>query len=301
MVKYMQDNLYSIKQVSKKLNVSTSTVRRQIKKGLLKSVRVGNSIRISEEEVDKYLKIPGGGDNTVKIPKKTTPIKPLIKESKSLKIPGSKHVKYVIPGVSSIEAETLEALMGDTIETEEIFSFLKEEDYEKLHRMPSKIVKENNLSIKQSLILLFVEEGIHNLQTKKQLLLELIHNDNALVLLPLPPHLFFNFLEFIREGQIINTDHIIPAHLEEFKELIIDIDVIDPIELHEKFQKAEIIVIDGMKTKGGMMIRRNVANLIAQYINNIKKIYFHNIPRLPKDQNFALINDKNFLAKIVDL
>ena len=41
--------------------------------------------------------------------------------------------------------------------------------------------------------------------------------------------------------------------------------------------------------------------LIAQYINSIKKIYFHSIPHLPKDQNFALINDKNFLAKIVDL
>ncbi|MDD5416065.1 MAG: helix-turn-helix domain-containing protein [Candidatus Daviesbacteria bacterium] len=297
----MQDNLYSIKQVSKKLNVSTSTVRRQIKEGLLKSVRVGNSIRISEEEVDKYLKIPNGGDSTVKISKETTPVKPLVKESKGLDIPRSKHVKYIIPGLSSIEAETLEALLGDAIEAEEIFSFLQEENYEKLHRMLSKIVKENNLSIKQSLILLFIEEEIYNLQTKKQLLLDLTYNENALVLLPLPPHLFLNFLEFLREGQIINTDHIIPPHMEEFKELIIDIDVIDPIELHEKFQKVEIIIIDGIKTRGGVMIRRNVASLITQYINNIKRIYFHNIPHLPKDQNFALISDKNFLAKIIDL
>ncbi|MDP3918067.1 MAG: helix-turn-helix domain-containing protein [Candidatus Woesebacteria bacterium] len=297
----MQDNLYSIKQTAKKLNVSTSTIRRQISKGLLKTVRIGNSIRIPEEEVGKYLKIPGGDDSTVKISKETAPVKPQVKNLKSLTISSSKHVKYIIPGLSSIEAETLEALLGDAIEAEEIFSFLQDENYEKLHRMLSKIVKENNLSIKQNLILLFIEEGIYNLQTKKQLLLDLIHNENALVLLPLPPHLFFNFLEFLREGQIINTDQIVPPHLEEFKELIIDIDIIDPIKLHEKFQKAEIIIIDGMKTKGGMMIRRNVANLIAQYINNIKKIYFHNIPRLPKDQNFALINDKNFLAKIVDL
>ncbi len=297
----MQDNLYSIKQVSKKLNVSTSTVRRQIKEGLLKSVRVGNSIRIPEEEVDKYLKIPSATDNATKILEGTTFVKLSVKESKKIDIPNSKHVKYIIPGLSSIEAETLEALLGDAIEAEEIFSFLQEENYKKLHRMLSRIVKENNLSIKQSLILLFIEEGIYNLQTKKQLLLDLIHNENALVLLPLPPHLFFNFLEFLRKGQIINTDHIIPPHLEEFKELIIDIDVIDPIKLHEKIQKAEIIVIDGIKTKGGAMMRRNVANLIAQYINNIKKIYFHNIPHLPKDQNFALINDKNFLAKIVDL
>ena len=297
----MQDNLYSIKQVSKKLNVSTSTVRRQIKEGLLKSVKIGNSIRIPEEEVDKYLNIPRDDDSTVKIPKEATPVKPQAKGFKSLEIPRSKYVKYIIPGLSSIEAETLEALLGDAIEADEIFLFLREENYEKLHRMLSRIVKENNLSIKQSLILLFIEEGIYNLQTKRQLLLDLIHNDNALVLLPLPPHLFFNFLEFLREGQIINTDYIIPPHLEEFKELIINIDVIDPIELHEKFQKAEIIVIDGMKTKGGMMIRRNVANLTAQYINSIKKIYFHNIPHLPKDQNFTLITDKNFMAKIVDL
>lgn len=297
----MQDNLYSIKQASKKLNVSTSTIRRQISNGSLKSLRIGNSIRIPEEEVNKYLKIPSGDDNAVKITKETAPIRPPAKESKSLEIPRSKHVKYVIPGLSSIEAETLEALLGDAIEAEEIFSFLREENYEKLHGMLSRIVKDNNLPIKQSLILLFIEEGIYNLQTKKQLLLDLIHNNNVVVLLPLPPHLFFTFLEFLRDGQIINTDRIIPPHLEDFKELIIDVDVIDPIELHEKFQKAEIIIIDGMKTKGGVMIRRNVANLIAQYINNIKKIYFHNIPHLPKDQSFALINDKNFLSKIIDL
>lgn len=297
----MQDNLYSIKQVAKKLNVSTSTVRRQIKEGLLKSIRVGNSIRIPEEEVDRYLKMPSENNDTTKISEGATPNKLRVKESQSLDIPRSKHVKYIIPGLSSIEAETLEALLGDAMKAEEIFSFLEEENYEKLHRLLSKIVKENNLSMKQSLILLFIEEGIYNLQTKKQLLLDLIHNKNALVLLPIPPHLFFNFLEFLHEGQIINTDQFIPPHLEEFKELIIDIDVIGPIELHEKFQKAEIIIIDGMKTRGGMMIRRNVANLIAQYINNIKKIYFHNIPRLPKDHNFALISDKNFLAKIIDL
>lgn len=297
----MQDNLYSIKQAAKKLNISTSTIRRQISKGSLKSVRIGNSIRIPEEEINKYLKIPSNIDNTIKIARETASVKPPTSEPKNLEIPRSKHIKYIIPGLSSIEAETLEAIMGDAIEAEEIFSFLQEENYEKLHRMLNRIVKENNLSIKQSLILLFIEEGVQNLQTKKQLLLDLLHNDNALVLLPLPPHLFFNFIEFLREGQIINTDNIIPPHLEEFKGLIIDIDVIDPIGLHEKFQKAEIIIIDGMKTKGGVMIRRNVANLIAQYINNIKKIYFHNIPHLPKDQNFALINDKNFLAKIVDL
>lgn len=300
-VKYMQDNLYRIKQAAKKLNVSASTIRRQISNGSLKSVRIGNSIRIPEEEIDKYSKIPSGGNSIVKIPKETTPVKPQIKESKRLEIPSSKHVKYIIPGLSSIEAETLEALMGDAIEAKEIFSFLQEENYEKLHRLLNKIVKENSLSIKQSLILLFIEEGIYNLQTKKQLLLDLIHNENALVLLPLPPHLFFNFLEFLHEGQIINTDQIIPPHLEEFKELIIDIDVVDPIELHEKFQKVEIIIIDGLKSKGGVMIRRNVASLIARYIINIKKIYFHNIPHLPKDQNFALINNKNFLAKIIDL
>lgn len=299
--KYMQDNLYNIKQVSKKLNVSSSTVRRQIKEGLLKSIRVGNSIRIPEGEVDRYLKIPSATDSTTKIPERTTSVKPSVKKPKNLDIPSSKHVRYIMPGLSSIEAETLEALLGDEMKTKEIFSFLEEENYEKLHRLLSKIVKENNLSTKQSLILLFIEEGIYNLQTKKQLLLELINNDNAIVLLPIPPHLFFNFFEFVQDGQIINTDHIIPPHLEGFKELIIDIDVADPIELHKKFLKAEIIIIDGMKTKRGVLIRRNVASLIVQYLNNIKKIYLHTIPHLPKDQNFALINDKNFLTKIIDI
>lgn len=297
----MQDNLYNIKQAAKKLNVSTSTIRRQISNGSLKSVRVGNSIRIPAQEVDKYSRISTGSENVIKIPEKSDLAKPQPQKSKQIGFSSARHVKYIIPGLSSIEAETLEALLDDAMEVEEVFSFLQEENYEKLHRMLGKIVKENNLSIKQSLILLFIEEGIYNLQTKKQLLLDFIHNKNALVLLPLPPHIFFNLLEFLSGGQIINTDHFIPPHLEDFKELIIDIDEMDPIKLHEKFLSAEIIVIDGIKTKGGVMIRRNAAYLIGQHLNTISKIYFHNIPQLPKDQNFALINDKNFLSKIIDL
>lgn len=92
----MQDNLYSIKQVAKKLNVSTSTVRRQIKEGLLKSVRVGNSIRIPQEEVDKYLKISSAADTTTRISERTTPVKTSVKESKNLEIPNSKHIRYIM-------------------------------------------------------------------------------------------------------------------------------------------------------------------------------------------------------------
>jgi hypothetical protein len=39
---------------------------------------------------------------------------------------------YIIPGVNSIEAETLETIISEDITKEEVISFLKEEKYNKL-------------------------------------------------------------------------------------------------------------------------------------------------------------------------
>ena len=47
--------LLTIEQVAERLQVSTQTVRRLIKDGKLKAVRVGIQIRVREEDLQRFL------------------------------------------------------------------------------------------------------------------------------------------------------------------------------------------------------------------------------------------------------
>lgn len=49
------ENLMSVEEVAKMLKVHSMTVRRMIYKGKLEAHKVGTNIRISKEDLDKYL------------------------------------------------------------------------------------------------------------------------------------------------------------------------------------------------------------------------------------------------------
>lgn len=46
---------YSIKETAKMLNVSYSTVRNWIRKGKLKSIKIGHTVRIPERAIDEAI------------------------------------------------------------------------------------------------------------------------------------------------------------------------------------------------------------------------------------------------------
>ncbi len=47
--------IYTLEQVAEKLQVSVQTVRRLIKEGKLKAIRVGIQMRVTQEELDRFL------------------------------------------------------------------------------------------------------------------------------------------------------------------------------------------------------------------------------------------------------
>jgi excisionase family DNA binding protein len=51
--------LMDVTKVAEKLSVSESTIRRLIDSGKLQSVKVGSQLRISDTEIDRYLKVEG--------------------------------------------------------------------------------------------------------------------------------------------------------------------------------------------------------------------------------------------------
>jgi excisionase family DNA binding protein len=47
--------LLKINDLEDQLNMSKSSIRREIKRGNLQAIRIGKSVRISSEELDRYL------------------------------------------------------------------------------------------------------------------------------------------------------------------------------------------------------------------------------------------------------
>jgi putative molybdopterin biosynthesis protein len=51
----MESNFYTVEEVSKKLKITKLSIYRYIKSGKLKAYRIGKNIRISEENLNKFI------------------------------------------------------------------------------------------------------------------------------------------------------------------------------------------------------------------------------------------------------
>jgi excisionase family DNA binding protein len=51
----LRTHLYSINTVAERLDVSQDTVRRLIARGLIRSIRIGASVRVSAEELEAFV------------------------------------------------------------------------------------------------------------------------------------------------------------------------------------------------------------------------------------------------------
>lgn len=71
--------LLSIKETAEYLNVHWQTVRKYIKQGTLKSIKIGRSVRIEKSELERFLRIQKPKENKVEIERKY-----IIKDRKSL-------------------------------------------------------------------------------------------------------------------------------------------------------------------------------------------------------------------------
>ncbi len=47
--------LVKIAELSKQLNISASSIRREIDKGNLQALKIGSSVRITSDEVERYI------------------------------------------------------------------------------------------------------------------------------------------------------------------------------------------------------------------------------------------------------
>lgn len=55
----MEDKLYTAAQVAQRLSLSTETIRRYVRQGKLQSLKVGQQLRITEAQIQEFIKADG--------------------------------------------------------------------------------------------------------------------------------------------------------------------------------------------------------------------------------------------------
>lgn len=126
-------------------------------------------------------------------------------------------------------------------------------------------------------------------------MIKYLQKDEALVFLPLPPHIFETVITSVSENLIFNSENREPAHIARYHIPKLN----SGLEVIEKYSHMEVAVTDGQIINKNLIVRENVAAVLSFLMkNNLKKIFFHRIPHLPKGQNFVKITVDRSLVSI---
>lgn len=122
-----------------------------------------------------------------------------------------------------------------------------------------------------------------NLASRRKMV-KYLQKDEALVFLPLPPHIFETVITSVSDKLMFNSEDKEPAHIAEYHIPKLN----SGLEVIEKYGYMEVVVTDGQIINSNLIVRENVAGVLSYLMKgNLKKIFLHRIPHLPKGQNFV--------------
>lgn len=264
----------SVEDFAKELGLSSATIRRYIKNGKIKASKLGKKYHIPKTELKKLAK-------TEITP---TPTKP---EGPSLRKEPKPDPKY-----NSLVGETLAEIAEDFKSVEEVEEVITQLDVDSLPIFNK--VKGNKKDPMQVVADFLSLEAQINLANRREMVKHL-QKDEALVFLPLPPHIFETVITSVSEHLIFNSEDKEPAHIAEHHIPKLN----SGVEVIEKYSDMEIAVTDGQIINNNLIVRENVAAVLGFLMkNNLKKIFFHRIPHLPKGQNFVKLTVDRSLISI---
>lgn len=264
----------SVEDFAKELGLSSATIRRYIKNGKIKASKLGKKYHIPKTELEKLAK--------TKIT--PTPTKP---EGPSFRKEPKSDLKY-----NSLVGETLAEIAEDFKSVEEVEEVITQLDVDSLPIFNK--VKGNKKDPMQVVADFLGLEAQINLASRREMVKHL-QKDEALVFLPLPPHIFETVITSVSEHLIFNSEDKEPAHIAKHHIPKLN----SGLEVIEKYSDMEIAVTDGQIINNNLIVRENVAAVLGFLMkNNLKKIFFHRIPHLPKGQNFVKLTVDRSLISI---
>ena len=259
-------NYLSLKQIAKKLNISVITVRRYIKLGKLRAKKIGKEYRVLRSDFNNFInpsepksfQTEEVKEETVsKLPKHF--IDHRTKNEWSDKELKHKHLQ-IFPGINSNIMETIMEMSGEIPMISDLKDVIEEHAKECLSLI-NKIEKEGITDTQVAVNLLLIDEAIKNLAIRRNLFMRLIQR-NAIILLPLPPHLSDPTLTIAHHDLVLIVDRNLPPHLRHvhYKNL----DFIPPNDLDELTKGIEAVVLEGYIENKRIYVRQSASNLIYQ-------------------------------------
>lgn len=294
----------NLKQIAKELNISVITIRRYIKSGKLRAQRIGKEYRVSRSDFDNFIN-PSKSNNFSKDRVEDETVSELpkhfqdypTKKEEPDKEPRHKHLQ-IFPGINSVIMETIMEMSGEMPMISDLKEAIGEHAKECLSLI-NKIEEEGITDTQVAVNLLLIDEAIRNLTIRRNLFMRLIQR-NAIILLPLPPHLSDPTLTVAHHDLVLIADRNLPPHLRHthYKNL----DFIPANELDELTKGVEAIVLEGYIENGKMYIRQNAANLIYQLcLGSLKDIFIHSISHIPPHSHFIELNTRGIGINVMTI
>ena len=268
----MQDFL-TIEEAAKRLEMHPATLRRYIREGKLKAKKLGKEYRINRHDFDIF----SGGN--------------ISKGNLSDKL------LFPHPGVYSLIIETLLELKDNFQSLDDIFSTILELNIDYIPNFQKAKKEYPTISSPQEFILKLAErDAKRNIELKKEII-EKLFKKEAAVFLPLPPHIYDALYVSIPQGYLFNTEEKVPHHLEKAPFENLPPHFVP--EVLTRIGSLPYLITDGQKIGNKLFVRSSVATIISYMLSqNLKKIYFHNIPHIPKKQHFVSVNLDNIAIQI---
>lgn len=279
----------SIKEAAEKLQVSIPTLRRYIKKGEIGVLKFDRDYKFTQQAINKFI------EDRTKSPKESKPEHNDKKEDKEHK--DHKHggkAPAIFHGINSHILETVSELSSEISSIDELKNIIKDHAQECISLIEN-IEKEGVNNTKTAINLLLLDEAIKNLQLRRSLFGSLIQKQ-ALILLPLPPHLSDPFLSVAPIESVFSVERIMPPHLKHSHYPFFNF--INPLEIKEKFGNITSIVTEGYFEHNMTYIRREAAQAIYLLGDQISNVFIHSIPHIPPHSQFEPINIGNKISFI---
>ncbi len=204
---------FSLKKIRKKLNINPKIVEHYIASGKIKTKKIGEEYFIPKSDFDKVAKILQINKTADKKDLKNQPknFPNQIFENEEIEIEKRHRHLQIFSGINSDIMETIMEMSGEIPVIGDLKKIIREHAKDCLVIL-NKIEKEGVTDIKTAINLLLIDEAIKNLTIRRNLFMRLIKK-NALILLPLPPHLSNAMLTVAHHDFVLVSDNNLPPHL----------------------------------------------------------------------------------------
>lgn len=288
-------NYLTLDQLKNELNISVITLRRYIKSGKLKAIKIGHQYRISEDELNRFLSTTQS---------KEKPINKdaiVIKKADLLNIPDNEdqvkkldHNHFIVPNLNSYALEAVLEVAGKFKDISEIEDLIKNLDKDSLDLLQQ--VKQSGIKEPEKLIqLLVLEEASQNLEIRKQLFKYALER-LILVILPLPPYLTDIIIGNLGQNLVISSEETLPPHLSKYEIPLLD--DLNPFQVKESYTNIEYLILDGYEDEQELFVRQNTAVLIQLLSSNLKLVYVHQLPHPPRNTKLVKLTTEGTSMKV---